>query len=144
MSSFRGFYDIRDYKPEDRNFVISTFLRGLYYGDSWFSLIPKDIFMKNYKAVAEALIAKRTIKVACLREDPDVIIGYSILSNDFQTIDWVYVKSSKQPDGTTWRNKGVGKSLVPQYPTSVSHLTVLGKELLKKFPNTVFNPFSIT
>jgi hypothetical protein len=100
--------------------------------------------MKNYKAVAEALIAKRTIKVACLREDPDVIIGYSILSNDFQTIDWVYVKSSKQPDGTTWRNKGVGKSLVPQYPTSVSHLTVLGKELLKKFPNTVFNPFSIT
>jgi hypothetical protein len=141
MTNFAGLYNIRDYTPKDKNFVIATFLRGLYYGDSWFSQIPKAIFMANYKLVIEALIAKTTIKVACLKEDPDVILGYSILSNDFQTIHWVYVKSSKLADGTTWRQKGIGRALIPQYPTSVSHLTKLGKDLLPKLKNTVFNPF---
>lgn len=137
MSSFQGLYDIRDYQTEDANFILATFLRGLYYGDSWFSLIPKDIFMKHYKVVAEALLKTRTVKVACLKEDPSVILGYSILSNDYQGIDWVFVKSA-------WRKQGIGKSLVPQRPSYVTHLTKLGKDLLVKFPNTVFNPFNLT
>lgn len=93
--------------------------------------------MSNYKLVAEALLKKRTIKIACLKEDPDVILGYSVLSNDYQTIDWVFVKSA-------WRNKGIARSLLPLYPTSVTHLTKLGKELLPKFKDCVFNPFNLT
>lgn len=146
MNNFRGLYDIRDAKPEDKNFILATFLRGLYYGESYFSLMPKSIFMVHYKLVGEVLLAspKVTVKVACLKEDPDVIIGYSILSSDYQTIHWVYVKNSKLTDGTTWRKHGVGRSLVPKNPTSVSHLTELGKVLISKFPNCVFNPFSLT
>jgi hypothetical protein len=139
MSDFKGLYDIRDAKADDRNFVLATFLRGLYYGDSWFSLIPKDIFMANYKKVGEFLVTSPNIniKVACLKEDPDVIIGYSILSQDFSTIHWVYVKN-------IWRKQGIGRSLVPQHPTTVTHLTALGKTLLSKFENCIFNPFAIT
>jgi hypothetical protein len=145
MTNFAGLYDIRDFKPEDKNFILASFLKGLYYGDSWFSLIPKSIFMENYKKVAEALLDpnKTNIKVACLKEDTDVIIGYSIMSLDFMTLHWVYVKSSKLTDGTTWRQKGIGRSLVPQHPTAVSHLTALGKNLLTKLPTAIFNPFSI-
>lgn len=145
MNEFAGLYDIRDFKLEDRSFVLATFLRGLYYGDSWFSLIPKDIFMNNYKRVAEALVSspKAVIKVACLKEDSDVILGYSILSADFQTIHWVYVKSSKSPDGSTWRNKGIGRSLLPQYPIAVTHLTKVGQALMSKFPNIIFDPFRL-
>lgn len=137
MSKFIGLYNIRDFKPEDTNFILATFLRGLYYGDSWFSQIPKPIFMANYQKVAEILVTdtnRTVIKVACLKDEPDVIIGYSILSADYSTIHWVYVKSA-------WRNNGVGRSLVPQYPTQVSHLTSLGKELLTKFKDCIFNPF---
>jgi len=136
MSDFTGLYDIRDMKSEDRNFILATFLRGLYYGESWFSLIPKQIFMTNYKTVANVLInsPNTVVKVACLKEDTDTIIGYSILSSDYQTIHWVQVKK-------LWRGKGIGKSLVPAYPVAVSHLTDLGRKLLIKFPNTVFNPF---
>lgn len=137
MSDFQGLYDVRDAKAEDTNFILATFLRGLYYGDSWFSFIPKDVFMKNYKVFAEALIKKRTIKVACLKEDANVILGYSILSNDFTVIDWVFVKSA-------WRRKGIGKSLVPAYPICVTHLTALGKSLLPKLKDCYFNPFNIT
>ncbi len=138
MSGFQGLYNIRDSKDSDKNFILATFLRGLYYGETWFSDIPKDIFMDNYKLIAQALInsPKVVIKVACLPEDADTIIGYSILSNDYQTVHFVYVKS-------IWRLKGVGKSLVPQHPTFVSHLTQLGKTLLSKLKPAVFNPFSV-
>lgn len=136
MSKIEGLYTVRDYAQEDHNFIMATFLRGLYYGDSWFSLIPKDEFMKNYKDVAEALISKSTIKIACLTEDANVILGYSILSPDYQTIHWVFVKAA-------WRNQGIAKSIVPRFPIAVTHLTTLGKSLLTKFENCVFNPFKM-
>lgn len=138
MSNFSGLFEIRDATENDKNFILSTFLLGLYHGDSWFSLIPKRIYMDNYKPVAEALVAspRNIVKIACLPDDKDIILGYSILSADYQTIHWVYVKAA-------WRRKGIGKSLVPTHPTAVSHLSALGKELMSKFESTVFNPFSL-
>lgn len=129
-------YEVRDYTPDDKSFICATFLRGLYYGDSWFSVIPKDIFMDNYKKVIETLIdsPKVTIKVAALKEDPTIILGYSMLSSDFQTVHWVFVKQ-------VWRNKGIARSLVPNHPLAVSHLTKLGLNLLPKLNGAVFNPF---
>lgn len=136
IEKFTGLYDIRDVKPTDKSFILATFLRGLYHGDSWFSLIPRRIFMDNYKTVCQSLVSEGNsiIKIACLKDEPDVIIGYSILSNDYQTIHWVFVKKS-------WREKGVGRSLLPQYPVAISHLTKLGKQLMTKFENVIFNPF---
>jgi GNAT superfamily N-acetyltransferase len=127
---------IRDYVPGDKNFVMATFLRGLYYGESWFSSIPKDIFMGNYKIIAEAMLnnPNNMVKVACLREDPDVILGYSLLSTDFSTVGWVFVK-------TSWRRQGIGRALTPVSPTTVTHLSDLGKKLLPKLNGAVFNPF---
>ncbi len=139
IESFEGLYDIRDMQPDDKNFILATFLRGLYYGDSWFTLIPKAIFMSNYKGVAEHLVSspKVTVKVACLKDEPGVILGYVILSADFQTVHWTFVKSA-------WRGKGIAKSLVPRHPAYCSHLSTLGLSLMKsKFPNTVFNPFQL-
>lgn len=138
MTKFEGLYDIRDAKEEDKSFILATFLRGLYYGDSWFSQIPKQIFMTNYKAVAEALVKgdRTVIKVACLKDDADIVLGYAILSQDYQTIHFVFVKKA-------WREKGIARSILPMYPTSVTHLTRLGKDLLIKFNNVVFNPFNV-
>jgi hypothetical protein len=140
---FTGLYDIRDYKESDKNFIMASFLKGLYYGDSWFSKIPKDVFMANYKRVIEYYLqpGKCAVKIACLPDDPDIIIGYSILSADYSAIVWVYVKNSKLPDGSTWRRHGIGKRLVPQYPTAVLHLTKIGESLLSKYPTAIFNPF---
>lgn len=138
MSNFEGLYAIRDANDNDHNFVLATFLRGLYYGDSWFSLIPKDIFMVNYKHIAQSLVKspKVTIKVACLKEDVNVILGYVMMSKDEKTVHWIFIKS-------VWRKRGIGKSLWPSSASSVSHLSALGKNLMSKVPNLVFNPFSI-
>ena len=136
--SFVGLYSVRAFVPDDRNFILSTFVQGLYHGDSWFSKMPKSVFIENYKPVIETVVdnPNNAIQIACLKEDPSVIIGYSILSGDFQTIHWVYVKKN-------WRNKGVGRSLVPQHPSTVSHLNTLGESLLSKFTNVIFNPFKL-
>ena len=136
--TFQGLYNIRDGKANDLHLILATFLRGLYYGDSWFSLIPKNIFMANYKRVIEAILSNpnTAVKVACLPDDPDVILGYSIISKDGQTLHWVYVKSA-------WRKKGIGKSLTPETIMQVSHLSTLGKSLLSKLNSAIFNPFAL-
>lgn len=130
--------DIRDYSPKDLAFIKATMLRGLYYGDSWFSLIPKDRFMNAYKHFVDTLLAspKNIVKVAVLKEDSDVILGYSILSKDFTKIHWVFVKKD-------WREKGIGRALLPQYPVVATHLTITGKNLIHKFPGCVFDPFDV-
>lgn len=131
-------YTVRDYKNEDKAFICATFLRGLYYGNSALSEMNKHQFMEEYKKVIEALITspKHVIKIAALKEDEDVIIGYSILSSDYFTIDYVFVKSA-------FRKQGIGRALVPQYPKYVTHLTALGKALLPKFPDCSYNPFKL-
>lgn len=136
MDSFQGLYNIRDATKEDHNFIFSSFLNGLYHGDSWFSQIPRRIFMDNYKKIIQTAVvsSKITIKIACLPEDTNVIIGYSILSADFKAVVWVFVKPR-------WRKKGIARSLVPKSPEVVTHLTELGRILLPKLPETVFNPF---
>ncbi len=139
MNDFKGLYDIRDGKEEDKAFILATFLRGLYYGDSWFSLIPKHIFMANYKHIANILVnnPNTVIKIACLKEDPNVILGYSLMSSDYSTVHFTFVKK-------VWRMKGIGKSLVPERMSCATHLTSVGKDLLaKKFPTAVFNPFQL-
>lgn len=138
LNNFRGLYDIRDFKESDRAFVMATSLRGLFYGKGPWSLIPKHIFMANYKVFLNAVInsPKNVVKIACLPDDQDVIIGYSILSADYQTVHFIFVK-------TPWRLKGVGRSLLPQSLLYASHLTEVGQNLIHKVPGLVFNPFSI-
>ncbi len=130
---------IRPWKVGDENFILSTFLRGLYYGNDWFREIPKDIFMSHYHRVVERLLSHpgTAVRVACLREDEDVIVGYSIsrpLQDGTSILDFVFVKSA-------WRKAGIGRSLLPPNFTSVSHLTKVGKSL--KPVNCVFNPFTL-
>lgn len=125
---------IREGRVEDWNFFYSTFLRALYYGDSWFKEIPKDIFMENYHKVADVLLAKGILKVACLKEDPEVILGYALFSSQYPALHFVFVKSA-------WRGIGIAKSLVPKETKVATHLTKVGLSILKKNPSITFNPF---
>lgn len=137
---FDGLYNIRLATDADRNFILKTFLLGIYYGDTWFSKIPKRIFMDNYKRVAEALFNKyrNNIRIACLSDETDVILGYSILNSDSTVLQFVYVKER-------WRRKGVGRQLVPPSVCCVTHLTSLGETLIKKLkPEPLFNPFNFS
>lgn len=131
-------YTTRDFTPEDKNFIFASWLRGLYYGCNWFREINKDVFMRNYHNFLERLLSQPTvsIKVACLKNDPEVILGYSVLGAD-DTLHWVFVKSA-------WRNIGVAKALIPTSTKCVSHLTKTGLSIIKRHPDVQFNPFNLT
>ena len=127
---------IRDLRPDDLNFILATWLRGLYYGCAWFSQIPKDIFMSNYRPVIEAILLNGTTRVACLKDDQDVILGYSVCGREDSVLHWTFVKSS-------WRGIGVARSLIPPSVKIVTHLTKIGSGFLRSHPAIVFNPFLI-
>lgn len=139
MSNITGLYKVRSYQEGDKNFVLATFLRGLYYGNDFYGIIPKQIFMENYKVVAETLVnpVRTEIKVACLVEDEDVILGFTVLSKDCSALHWVFVKQ-------VWRKQGIAAALTPKNVTSYSHFSNLGLILLPKFnKHCVFNPFKM-
>ncbi len=126
---------VRNYVPEDKNFIMATWLRGLYHGNMWFNLIPRDIYFKHYNKVVEAILAKptTTIKIACLKDDPEVILGYSVYENN--NLHWVQTKAA-------WRNIGIAKSLIPTNITTITHVSKVGVTLsIRK--NLLFNPFAL-
>lgn len=124
----------RGYQEGDKPLILSTWLKGLYYGDSWFSLIPKDRFMKAYHAFLESLLEAPgvEVKLAVFKDDPDVIVGYAVYTNT--VLHYVFVKKS-------WRGKGLAKFVVPEKLTAVTHLTDEGRQILKKHPGVFFDPF---
>lgn len=135
--------DIRPYIEDDKNFVLATWLRGLYYGDSFYNSIPKAIFMENYHSILEGflIINADNIVIACLKEDPDVILGYSVVRQvkigeaDISVLDWIFVK-------TAWRGIGIAKMLLPKKVNACTHLTKLGASIIKSHDlNIIFNPF---
>lgn len=72
------------------------------------------------------------VRVSCLKEDPSVILGYAVYTNT--VLHWVFCKQ-------VWRRTGIATSIVPTKLTAVTHLTDLGKKLLKKRPEVHYNPF---
>jgi hypothetical protein len=132
---------IRDYQSTDKNFIFTTFLRGLYEDNDFFRKMKKNIFKANYQKIIEHLLHKKEsiIKIACLLEDPDVILGYAILEADVgygTFLHWVYVKH-------LWRKIGIARDLLKGF--SIKHVThFTNKTECFKPARFKFNPFLIT
>lgn len=124
----------RPYHPDDEDFIYATWLRGLYYGNSWFREIDKDAFFQNYHKVIEGILQKPTtqINVACLKETPDVVLAYCVYRDDI--VHWVYCKKD-------WRGIKLSQDLMPERINIFTHLTSSGKMIKPK--HVVFNPFAI-
>lgn len=139
MSSKESFVT-RPYAYGDRNFIFASWLKGMYYGSPYHSEIPKNIFMENMHRILEAFLAKPgvNIRVACLKSEPDVILGYSvfhIVAETVTVLDWVFVKSN-------FRKIGIAKALVPSDIRAYTHLTKLASSITKiKYQHLVYNPF---
>ncbi len=126
---------IRDYVPTDKSFIMATWLKGLYYGNDWFGCIDKDQYFRHYHEIIQRILTRPSVsvKIACLKDDPDVILAYSVYEGE--VLHWVQSKAA-------WRNIKLATNLVPSNIKTVSHLTKVGKTLMyrKKFG---FNPFLV-
>ncbi len=130
-------FSIRDYLPEDLHFILSTWLRGLFYNSNTFRGIDKKSFFQHYEPVLRRLIASSRGRIACLVEDPSVILGYAFY--EIPKLDvilhYIYVKQA-------FRRIGIAKDLMPMKINQVTHLTLLGQKILEShFKHIKFDPF---
>jgi hypothetical protein len=135
MSDRRESIIVRDGNGEDFNFIMATWLKGLRYGNEWFHEIEPSVYFEVYHTAIQSILARPgcQVKVACLKDDPNVIFGYAVFNGD--RLDWVHVKKS-------FRKIGLARSLVPPTIKSVSHLTKQGLSIKReKMPAVTFNPF---
>jgi hypothetical protein len=124
---------IREPQPGDINFLLSTMLKGLFYGSKFWAEVDQEAYFKNMEIFIKQLMLKSTVKVACLGDDPDVILGWSM--NDSSVLHFIFVKKS-------YRKLGIAKLLYPEGITTVSHLTDTGNSIRKKL-DLKFNPFLV-
>lgn len=125
----------RDAVPSDMNFIHATWLPGLYHGNDWFRQIDEQTYYDSYPRIIESILQRPdvTVRIACLVEDADTILGYAVFEEEI--LHYAFVKE-------IWREIGIAKALIPRNLKWVTHLTKLGKILLhKKQPNVKFNPF---
>ncbi len=129
--------ELRSYNDDtDRGFVYSTWLRGLYYGNSYFGSIDKDVFFEKYESVLDHILTTPgvTITIAGLADDADSILGYIVRNG--AVVHWAHVKAP-------WRKRGIAKQLAGRSEISVvTHVTPAGNAIRLK-NNWGHNPFKI-
>jgi hypothetical protein len=124
---------VRPPEPGDINFMLSTMLRGLFFGSKFWGEVDQDSFFKYYEPFLKTLMLKSDIRVACLDDDQDVILGWSMYSGS--VMHFVFVKKS-------YRKKGIAKMLCPSGIDTVSHITDSGNSIRKRL-DFKFNPFAV-
>lgn len=126
---------IRKSLDSDKNFIYSTWLNGLRYGNPVYEFIDKDSYFKNYQKVIDAILNSSTILVACFHDAQETILGYSVLNHE--TMHWIFVKPA-------WRKLGIATALMPKEFTIATHITNVGKAIMiDKYPNAIFDPFQL-
>jgi len=82
-------YLIRNHEETDYPFLFATYLQNNWYDKTNSTILKKDMWMSLQHKRLEKVLESQPVKVACLQEDPDVILGYAFHDNDKP---FVYVK----------------------------------------------------
>jgi hypothetical protein len=125
---------LRDFSEEDRNFILSTWLKGNYFGSVFFRQIPQDLYFKEYSKTIQEIMTRNNIriKIACDQSKTSWISGFSVsIDSDLY---WIYVR-------TGFRSKGIATALLSdQNITSAKSMTRKGK-IIADHKGIIFNPF---
>lgn len=116
-------------------FVIMRWARSFRYGNDYIRLTDSAAYFDRYKSYISKILQfeNSVVRLAVLSDDPDVALGFSVVSGN--TLHYVYV-------GTDYRHNGIGTMLVPLEVKDFTHLTKVGLKLWKKkAPRAIFNPF---
>lgn len=117
---------LRDFNPDsDTGLIYDTYPKGVYYGSAEPITTPKSEWFTEFFKVAKGQLQTAQIHIACLSDDPDFALGYSIIQDG--QLEFVYVKKA-------YRNKGIATLLTKNKYQSINpaNLTRVGKAILQK------------
>lgn len=110
-------------READQACVFATWRNSAYYGCARKTPEAKEFFKKWTIKIREILKSAH-VRVACLEDDPQTIIGYAVATGTH--LEWIYVK-------VEYRNKGIGAMLMPKnIETVTNHLTKIGAVIAQK------------
>jgi GNAT superfamily N-acetyltransferase len=116
---------IRPYRdPHDNACIYSTWRNQAYYSSLERPLGSPQVFFKRVSMIIFNILKEAKVRIACLQEDPNTIIGYSVSTGDH--LNWIYVKEP-------YRNKGIASLLWPtEIKTVTCYLTKIGAKIADK------------
>lgn len=120
-----------------KNLIYASWLKSLRFGNNWFQDIESDIYYKVYHDFIDRILDRPNtcVRLAVLTDDLDVCVGWSV--SEGAILHYVFVKGDIKG-----RKQGIGRSLVPDNITTITHITKTGRSIWKsKAPQLVFNPF---
>lgn len=119
---------VRPYDPpEDTAFLFASWRNALWFGDpenDGYEKDSSDFYSEQTRRIRRLLKHPDTrVRIACLKSDPTIIIGYSVRRAN--TLEFIYVKQD-------YRGKKIG-TLLAQGTTHVSRpTTLLGTVIVEK------------
>lgn len=121
------------YAVMDKDFIFSTLMKGLYFGNNDYRKIDKETFLKNYQKILDNVFEQGvSVNILALKEDPRVIVSYCVYKDD--KIIWVHTKRD-------WRNMKLTRLIVPKCARFAVHLSKPGRAILEKHPEIKYDPF---
>lgn len=85
----------RPHQADDEAFLFATYLKNNWYRQESSTMLPKKIWMWAQHKRLEKVMKNQVITVACLKDDPDVILGYGFWDEDKP---FVYIKLAWRSD----------------------------------------------
>ena len=111
---------LRPVQPEDHNYLMATWINGLWRGlskpDIPEGMTEKEVYQDLCSYIANKLspahhYGPATIQIACGDHDPNWIAGYSVSRGPH--LEWLYVKKD-------YRRQGIANLLLQRPPHSDS------------------------
>lgn len=89
---------IRNANQDDIPFLFSTYLKHNWYDKTNSTLLPKMVWINAQRKRLEKIYQENKVRVCCLAEDHELILGYAFLDADNKP--FVYVKQAfrKSPE----------------------------------------------
>lgn len=161
---------VREAIQSDKNFIFSSWLKGLYFGYDNSEAVEKiKRLTNNFEYVQDPLIREENQRaIKSTRSDLYGEIPAKIFFRNYQlVIERILAKPTTQvtvaclPDAAdvvlgysvyendvlhwvfvkgSWRGLGVARAVIPIFPSTCTHLTRAGRHLKNKYA-IVFNPF---
>lgn len=129
--------ETRQLEPGDINFIYSTMLKALYYHKgSIYGPIEAEYFFERHHYVIESILrAPNTVRIACLKSQPEVVLGYAIAQAP-TTLHFAYIKKA-------WRGQGLARLLVASILGTVACCThvVAQMEPFRLKKQIKYNPY---
>lgn len=98
----KSFIQIRDVEPDDHAFLFSTYLKNNWYDKTQSTTLKKHTWMALQHKRLEKVLTEDKVKIACLAEEPDTIVGYAFRDG---AKPFAYVKLAWRSDILDLKNR---------------------------------------